>query len=58
MVIVRAIAYSGLPDCRNLMRRVALRMPGRRVMIDSYLAGTLPTLAGSRWRNQARTLTR
>jgi hypothetical protein len=43
-VIVRAIAYSGLPDWRNLLRRVAVRMPGRRVMIDSYLTGTLPTL--------------
>src|SRR5271169_4808992 len=43
-VIVRAIAFSGLPDWRNLLRRVAVRMPGRRVMIDSYLAGTLPTL--------------
>ena len=44
-VIVRAIAYSGLPDWRNLLRRVAPRMPARRVMIDSYLAGKLPTLA-------------
>src|SRR6202795_4034908 len=43
-VIVRAIAYSSLPDWRNLLRRVAPRMPGRKVMIDSYLAGTLPTL--------------
>ena len=43
-VIVRAIAFSGLPDWRNLLRKVALRMPGRKVMIDSYLAGTLPTL--------------
>jgi hypothetical protein len=43
-VIVRAIAFSGLPDWRNLLRRVAAKMPGRRVMIDSYLAGTLPTL--------------
>jgi len=43
-VIVRAIAYSGLPDWRNLLRRIAPRMPGRRVMIDSYLAGTLPVL--------------
>jgi hypothetical protein len=45
-VIVRAIAYSGLPDWKNLLRKVAPRMPGRKVMIDSYLAGTLPTLAG------------
>jgi hypothetical protein len=43
-VIVRAIAYSGLPDWRNLLRNVAPRMPGRQVMIDSYLAGRLPTL--------------
>src|SRR4030081_2896419 len=43
-VIVRAIAYSGLPDWRNLLRRIAPKMPGRRVMIDSYLVGTLPTL--------------
>ena len=43
-VIVRAIAYSGLPDWRNLLRKVEPRMPGRKVMIDSYLAGTLPTL--------------
>src|SRR3978361_194688 len=45
-VIVRAIAYSGLPDWRDLLRRLAPRMPGRKVMIDSYLAGTQPTLTG------------
>jgi hypothetical protein len=44
-VIVRAIAYSGLPDWRNLLRKVAPQMPGRKVMIDSYLASMLPTLA-------------
>lgn len=44
-VIVRAIAYSGLPDWRNLLRRVAPRMPERHIMIDGYLDGTLPTLA-------------
>jgi hypothetical protein len=43
-VIVRAIAYSGLPEWRNLLRKEAPKMPGRKVMIDSYLAGTLPTL--------------
>jgi hypothetical protein len=43
-VIVRAIAYSGLPDWRNLLRRIEPRMPERKVMIDSYLAGTLPIL--------------
>src|ERR1700755_148223 len=43
-VIIRAIAYSGLPDWRNVLRRVAPRMPGRKVMIDGYLDGKLPTL--------------
>src|SRR4029079_11198104 len=43
-VVVRAIAYSGLPDWRNPLRRVATKMPARRPMIDAYLAGTLPTL--------------
>jgi hypothetical protein len=43
-VIVRAVAYSGLPDWRFLLRKLAPRMPGRKVMIDSYLAGTLPSL--------------
>jgi hypothetical protein len=43
-VIVRAVAYSGLPDWQNILRRLATRMPARRVMIDSYLAGKLPTL--------------
>jgi len=43
-VVVRAIAYSGLPDWRNLLRRVAPKMPGRRVMIDAYLSSSLPTL--------------
>jgi hypothetical protein len=43
-VIVRAVAYSGVPDWRNILRRLALRMPARKVMIDSYLAGRLSTL--------------
>jgi hypothetical protein len=43
-VIVRAVAYSGLPDWRNILRRIAPRMPERRVMIDSYPSDKLPTL--------------
>ncbi len=43
-VVVRAIAYSGHPEWRNLLRRFAGRLPARKVMIDKYLAGTLPTL--------------
>src|SRR3954466_9387228 len=44
-VIVRAVAYSGLPDWRNILRRLAPRMPARQVMIEAYLARKLPTLA-------------
>src|ERR1700680_4795971 len=43
-VIVRAIAYSGLPDWRNLLRRVAQRMPGRRGTVERRPGGSLPTL--------------
>jgi hypothetical protein len=45
-VIIRAIAYSGLPEWKTLLQNVALRMPGRKVMIDDYLSGKLPTLSG------------
>ena len=43
-VVVQAIAYSGLPDWRILLRQVAPRVPARARMIDKYLAGELPTL--------------
>jgi hypothetical protein len=43
-VIVRAIAYSGLPGWKGLMRKFADKMPARKVMIDKYLSGELPTL--------------
>jgi hypothetical protein len=42
--VVQAIAYSELPEWKNLLRSVADRLPARRLMIDKYLAGTLPTL--------------
>jgi hypothetical protein len=43
-LMVRAIAYSGLPDWKALLGKFAARMPSRRVMIDKYLDGTLPPL--------------
>jgi len=43
-VLVRAIAYSGLPDWRNLLATFVDRMATRRAMIDQYLDGKLPTL--------------
>src|SRR3954469_12803123 len=42
--VVRAIAYSGHPEWKGLLRKFAERMPSRQVMIDKYLAGKLPTL--------------
>jgi hypothetical protein len=43
-VLVRAIAYSGLPNWRDLLTAFADQMPERRAMIDRYLEGKLPTL--------------
>jgi hypothetical protein len=43
-VIIRAIAYSCLPEWRTLLRKIAPKMPGRKVMIDAYLDGSLPIL--------------
>lgn len=43
-VLVRAIAYSGLPDWREQLATFVDRIPTRRAMIDKYLDGKLPTL--------------
>src|SRR5260370_10774175 len=43
-IMVRAIAYSGLPEWKALLAKFAARMPSRAVMIDKYLDGTLPAL--------------
>jgi hypothetical protein len=43
-VLVRAIAYSGLPNWKELLATFVDRMPARRAMIDKYLDGKLPTL--------------
>lgn len=43
-VVVRAIAFSGLPEWKALLTAMAPRMPERKVMIDDYLSGKLPTL--------------
>jgi hypothetical protein len=43
-IVVRAIAYSGHPDWRNMLRRFAGKLPARQVMIDKYLNGQLPRL--------------
>lgn len=43
-VLVRAIAYSGLPNWKDLLISVGDRMPERHEMINRYLQGELPTL--------------
>ncbi|HZP10224.1 hypothetical protein [Methyloceanibacter sp.] len=43
-VVIRAIAYSGRPDWRDLLEKNAARMPLRRPLIDDFLQGKRPTL--------------
>jgi hypothetical protein len=43
-VLVRAIAYSGLPNWKVLLVKFADRMPTRSGMIDKYVDGKLPSL--------------
>jgi hypothetical protein len=43
-VLVRAIAYSGLPNWKVLLVKFADNMPTRSAMIEKYLGGKLPTL--------------
>jgi hypothetical protein len=43
VAIIRAIAYSGLPDWKVKLETVIERMPARKVLIDRFLSGkTLP----------------
>ena len=44
VAVVRAIAWSGLADWKDLLARFAERMPARRVLIDRHLSGKLATL--------------
>lgn len=44
VAVVRAIAWSGLPDWKELMARFVERMPARRILIERHLYGKLPTL--------------
>jgi len=44
VAIVRAIAYSDLPDWKALMLKFVERMPARRGLIDRFVYGKQPTL--------------
>jgi hypothetical protein len=44
-IVVRALAYSGLPNWKDHMRGLAARLPDRQVLVQRYLSGDLPTLS-------------
>ena len=48
IAIVRAIAYSDLPDWKDLMLKFAERMPARKALIDRFVYGKMPTLQAAR----------
>ena len=43
-LVIKAIAYSGLPDRLTLLQGVAERMPARRALLEKYLSGKEPGL--------------
>lgn len=44
VVVIKAIAYSGLADWKELMGKFVERMPARKVIIERYLYGKLQVL--------------
>jgi hypothetical protein len=44
VVVVKAIAYSGLAEWKELLGKFVERMPARKVIIERYLFGKLPVL--------------
>ncbi|HEX9881906.1 MAG TPA: hypothetical protein VGA65_05310 [Hyphomicrobium sp.] len=44
IVVVKAIAYSGLSDWKDLMGKFVERMPARKVVIERYLYGKMKVL--------------
>ena len=44
VVVVKAIAYSGLAEWKGLLGKFSERMPARQVVMDRYLTGKLPVL--------------
>ena len=45
VVLIRAIAYSGLPNWKELLQKFVERMPARMVLLRKYLYGDGKTLA-------------
>lgn len=44
VVIVRAIAYSGIPEWKALLERFVERMPARKALIQHHMSDKAPTL--------------
>jgi hypothetical protein len=53
---IRAVAYSGLPQWRDLMRDLSTRLPDRRVMVEGYLSGKYPILDQARLEPDRKTM--
>jgi hypothetical protein len=49
VVIVRAIAYSNLPEWKALLLKFAERMPARQGLIDRFVHDKMPTSSRSHW---------
>lgn len=45
VLVIKAIAYSGLPDWKQRLGRFVERMPARLILIRKFLYGKQPTLA-------------
>lgn len=52
-LLIRAVAYSRLPNWPNMLRDLAKDMPDRRTMIEFYLSGKMPTLDDARLEPEA-----
>ncbi len=44
VLLIKAIAYSGMPDWKDVLGRYVERMPARKVLIDKFLFGKKPAL--------------
>jgi hypothetical protein len=44
VAIIRAIAYSGHPQWKDLLAKFSERMPARKVLVDRFITGKQPTL--------------
>jgi hypothetical protein len=45
VLLIKAIAYSGLTDWKDLLTKFVERMPARKVLIDKYLFANKPVLS-------------